>query len=80
VIVVADYADYSMFCDRLRDLGFVNDTSPDAPMCRFLYSGLMLDVMSTHEVYSASPTADTREQRICMSMILLEAVYTITLF
>jgi hypothetical protein len=49
VIVAADYADYSMFCDRLRDIGFVNDTSPDAPMCRFLNDGLKLDVMSTQK-------------------------------
>jgi len=49
VIVAADYADYSMFCDRLRDIGFVNDTRPDAPLCRFLHGELMLDVMSTQK-------------------------------
>ena len=48
VIVAADYADYSAFCDRLRDIGFDNDTRPDAPLCRFLHGGLMLDVMSTY--------------------------------
>lgn len=47
VIVAADYADYSAFCDRLRDIGFENDTRSDAPLCRFLQGGLMLDVMST---------------------------------
>jgi hypothetical protein len=47
VIVAADYADYSAFCDRLRDVGFDNDTRPGAPLCRFLHSGLMLDVMSS---------------------------------
>ncbi len=47
VIVAADYADYSSFCDRLRDIGFDNDTRPGAPLCRFLHGGLMLDVMST---------------------------------
>ncbi len=47
VIVAADYADYSAFCDRLRDIGFDNDTRPGAPLCRFLHGGLMLDVMST---------------------------------
>ena len=51
VIVAADYAGYSMFCDRLRDIGFINDTSPDAPMCRFLNGTLQLDVMSAqHDV------------------------------
>lgn len=49
VIVAADYADYSAFCDRLRDIGFDNDTRPGAPLCRFLHGGLMLDVMSTQK-------------------------------
>jgi predicted nucleotidyltransferase len=49
VIVAADYADYSAFCDRLRDVGFDNDRRPDAPLCRFLHGGLMLDVMSTQK-------------------------------
>jgi predicted nucleotidyltransferase len=47
VIVAADYAAYSAFCDRLRDVGFDNDTRPGAPLCRFLHGDLMLDVMST---------------------------------
>ena len=49
VVVAADYADYSAFCDRLRDIGFENDTRPGAPLCRFLHGGLMLDVMSTQK-------------------------------
>lgn len=49
VILAADYAAYSAFCDRLRDIGFENDARPDAPLCRFLQGGLMLDVMSTEK-------------------------------
>jgi hypothetical protein len=49
VIVAADYTDYSTFCERLRDIGFDNDTRPGASLCRFLHGGLMLDVMSTQE-------------------------------
>jgi predicted nucleotidyltransferase len=49
VILAADYADYSAFCDQLRDIGFANDTRPDAPLCRFLHGELMLDVMSTQK-------------------------------
>ena len=49
VIIAADYADYSAFCDRLRDVGFDNDTRPGAPLCRFLNGGLILDVMSTQK-------------------------------
>jgi predicted nucleotidyltransferase len=49
VIVAADYADYSAFCDRLRDIGFGNDTRPHAPLCRFLHGELMLDVMPTQK-------------------------------
>jgi hypothetical protein len=47
VIIAADYADYSAFCDRLREIGFADDTRPGAPLCRFLNGDLMLDVMST---------------------------------
>ena len=49
VIIAADYADYTAFCDRLRDIGFENDTRPDAPVCRFIYGDLVLDVMSTQK-------------------------------
>ena len=49
VVIAADYADYSAFCDRLRDIGFHNDTRPGAPLCRFLNGDLMLDVMSTQK-------------------------------
>lgn len=49
VILAAGYADYSDFCNQLRDIGFANDTRPGAPLCRFLHGGLMLDVMSTQK-------------------------------
>jgi len=49
VIIATDYADYTTFCDRLRDVGFENDTRPGAPLSRFLHSGLTLDVMSTQQ-------------------------------
>jgi len=49
VIIAAGYADYSAFCDRLRDVGFDNDTRPGAPLCRFLHGGLMLNVMSSQK-------------------------------
>ncbi len=62
VIVAADYADYSAFCDRLRDIGFDNDTSPGAPLCRFLHGGLMLDVMSTQKTHWAFPTVGMEGQ------------------
>jgi predicted nucleotidyltransferase len=44
---IATYADYTViFAERLRALGFHEDTSPRAPLCRWLHGSLILDVMS----------------------------------
>lgn len=42
---IASYADYADFSERLRALGFEEDASEDAPLCRWRHSGLVLDVM-----------------------------------
>jgi len=42
---IAPYADYTVFSERLRALGFQEDTSEGAPLCRWQHSGLILDVM-----------------------------------
>jgi hypothetical protein len=33
---------------RLRKVGFIEDQSPDAPICRWRGNGILLDVMPTH--------------------------------
>lgn len=39
------YADHSAFEASLEQLGFTHDTSEGAPICRWLYDGLVVDVM-----------------------------------
>jgi hypothetical protein len=49
IVEVASYADYSRFSSRLRSLGFAEDTSENAPICRWLIDQMKLDVMPTDE-------------------------------
>jgi len=47
VIEVVNYRDYSKLESKLRSLGFSNSTEKDAPICRWLYRGVQVDVMPT---------------------------------
>jgi hypothetical protein len=42
---ITSYAEYTIFSERLRELGFQEDASEGAPVCRWQYQGLLLDVM-----------------------------------
>lgn len=42
---IASYAEYAVFSDHLRALGFQEDSREGAPLCRWQHSGLVLDVM-----------------------------------
>ena len=42
---ITSYADYAAFADRLRALGFKEDTSDGAPLCRWLIDEMKVDVM-----------------------------------
>jgi hypothetical protein len=44
-----ELADYYRFEGQLRDLGFVQDQSPDAPVCRWRVDGVALDLLPTQE-------------------------------
>ncbi len=46
---ITSYAEYSAFGERLRDIGFSEDTSEGAPLCRWVQKGLILDVMPMSE-------------------------------
>ena len=46
---IASYADYAVFSERLRALKFQEDTTEGAPLCRWRYEGLILDVMPLDE-------------------------------
>jgi predicted nucleotidyltransferase len=42
---VSTYSAYVVLAQRLRGLGFSEDTSEGAPVCRWISSGLVLDIM-----------------------------------
>lgn len=47
---VASYAEYADLSERLRALGLLEDTSEDAPICRWRHrDGFIIDVMPTDE-------------------------------
>jgi hypothetical protein len=46
---ISSYAEYTAFGKRLRGLGFSEDTSEGAPLCRWVQSGTILDVMPLDE-------------------------------
>ena len=47
LVAVASLAEYHGLCERLRQLGFVEDTSDEAPICRWKTRDVILDVMPT---------------------------------
>jgi len=44
-IQICTYLEYSKLEDKLRGLGFQNDTSENAPICRKIYQGILVDFM-----------------------------------
>lgn len=44
---VASIGDYHCLAERLRERGFGEDQSPDAPVCRWIAEDIVLDVMPT---------------------------------
>ena len=48
IVEVASLSGYHRFSEKLRDVGFKEDNSPGAPMCRWKYGPLLLDVMPTN--------------------------------
>jgi hypothetical protein len=46
---ITSYAEYARFGERLRRLGFSEDTREGAPVCRWVHRGTILDVMPLDE-------------------------------
>jgi len=46
---ITSYPEYAAFGDRLRALGFAEDTREGAPLCRWVHTGTILDVMPLDE-------------------------------
>lgn len=49
IIELVSYAEYVQLQERLRELGFQEDSSPGAPLCRWETRGIKVDVMPTRE-------------------------------
>ncbi len=47
VIEIRTYREYGQLEEELRRLGFRNDMSEGAPVCRWIYNGITVDVMPT---------------------------------
>jgi hypothetical protein len=45
IVSISSRVEYYQFADELRTLGFHEDTSEGAPMCRWLVAGVRVDVM-----------------------------------
>jgi hypothetical protein len=49
IVDVTTYARYAALAERLRDLGLTEDTTEGAPLCRWRYGNLIVDVMPVDE-------------------------------
>lgn len=49
VIKLTNYAEFDNIESLLRRKGFQNDTSPDAPICRWIYQDEKIDIMPDNE-------------------------------
>lgn len=49
IVEITSYAKYAVFGDRLRGLGFMEDTKEGAPLCRWVHQRTTLDVMPLDE-------------------------------
>jgi hypothetical protein len=49
MIELRTYKEFTEFEEDLRKKGFANDTSEDAPICRWIYQYIKVDVMPSNE-------------------------------
>ena len=49
LVEIGSHLEYARFSKKLRDLGFVEDSSEGAPICRFRVDRMKLDVKPTDE-------------------------------
>jgi hypothetical protein len=60
IVEITSYAEYAAFSERLRQLGFTEDQSEGAPICRWAHEDLRFDVMPTDERILGFSTAGTK--------------------
>ena len=49
IVEVTTTAEYYRFAERLRERGFQEDTSEEAPLCRWRAGGMIVDIMPIDE-------------------------------
>lgn len=49
IVAVVTRLEYSLLEDQLRQLGFHHDTTAGAPICRWLYKGITVDIMPARD-------------------------------
>jgi len=81
---ITSYVAYTVFSERLKDLGFAEDTSDGAPICRWRQKTTILDVMplderilgfSNHWYKPAMDSGEERELEPGLRIRMVTAVY-----
>jgi len=49
IVEITSYQEYTAFGERLRALGFLEDTREEAPLCRWVHDATILDIMPLDE-------------------------------
>lgn len=84
IAAITSYAAYTAFSERLRSLGFTEDVTEDAPICRWRQQEMVLDVMpldpailgfSNRWYKSAMDTAEERELEADLRIRVINPVY-----
>ena len=52
---IGSYAEYTVFSERLRALGFKENSREGAPLCRWTHGALTLDVSAWFAQFASSP-------------------------
>ena len=81
---ITSYAQYAEFGDRLRGLGFSEDTRKGAPVCRWVRGDMILDVMPLDEKIlgfsnrwyrAAMEASETKRLRVDLAIRVVTAPY-----
>jgi len=76
IVEVASQQDYYLLSEKLKTRGFREDRSDDAPMCRWIYQGVKVDVMPTDSsILGFSNRWYSDAMRQAENMQLSEGVY-----
>lgn len=77
IVEISSYDEYIRFSERLRSLGFVEDHSEGAPLCRWKHGRLTVDVMPLDEKvlgfsnpWYAGAIADATEHKLKNGLII----------